>query len=100
MSLEVKGRVIAKPASDSGVSSNGIWKKSYLVIRYEDGQYPKDILLSNMRKAEEFERIQAGQTGTFKFDARARLASNGKYYQDLECWSWTLDQQQQTQGPI
>lgn len=91
--MEIKGRVTAKPATESGSSARGIWMKAFLVIRYEDGQYPKDILLSNMRKAEEFERIQVGQSGTFKFDARTRQANNGKWYCELECWDWALDQQ-------
>lgn len=96
--MEIKGRVVEKPATESGSSSRGIWRKAFLVIRYEDGQYPKDILLSNMRKAEEFERIQKGQSGTFKFDARTRQGNNGKWYCDLECWDWTIDQPQQHGG--
>lgn len=89
--MEIKGRVLEKPASKTGVSSKGPWKRAQLVIRYEDGQYPKDILLSNMNKAEEFERIPLGATGTFKFDGSVR-EKDGNYYLDLNCWSWTLDQ--------
>ena len=80
------------------MSSRGPWKKAYLVIRYEEGTYPKDILLSNMKKAEEFERIAVGQTGLFKFDARTKQAQSGKWFCDLECWSWTLDPQGVSQG--
>lgn len=101
--MEIKGKVIAKPASEAGVSSRGPWKKAYLVVRYEEGQYPKDILISSMRKAEEMERVQIGQSGTFKFDARTRQANNGKWYCELECWALDLDQQQHggyQQGPI
>lgn len=100
--MEIKGKVLSKPASESGVSSRGPWKKAYLVIRYEDGNYPKDILLSNLKKAEDFERIRVGDTGVFKFDARTKQANNGKWYCDLECWSWSIDQQSQNyqQGPI
>lgn len=101
--MEIKGRVIAKPASESGTSARGFWKKAYLVIRYEEGQYPKDILLSSMRKAEDMERVREGQTGTFKFDARTRQAQNGKWYCELECWALDLDQQQNATyqgGPI
>jgi len=90
--MEVKGRVIEKPASITGTSQRGPWRKAALVIRYEDGQYPKDILLTNMKKAEEFERIPKGATGTFKFDGRVS-SKDGRFYQDLECWQWTLDQQ-------
>ena len=85
-------KVIAKPASDAGVSSRGPWKKAYAVLRYEDGQYPKDIIVSNMKKAEDFERIPAGATGDFNVDGTCRRASNGKWYMDLNCWSWKLNQ--------
>lgn len=90
--MEVKGRVIEKPASITGTSQRGPWKRASLVIRYEEGQYPKDILLVNMRKAEEFERIPIGASGIFKYDSRLNR-KDGRYYQDLECWQWTLDQQ-------
>ncbi len=89
--MEIRGRVIGKPVSATGVSQRGPWKKAFLVIRYEDGQYPKDILLMNMRKAEEFERIPVGATGTFKYDGKVS-SKDGRYYQDLECWQWALDQ--------
>lgn len=92
--MEIHGEVIAKPASKTGVSSKGPWKKSFLVIRYETGSYPKDLILSNMNKAEEFERIRIGQSGAFKFDGSARVGQNGSWYLDLNCWSWTLDQPQ------
>ena len=96
--MEIKGKVYAKPESESGTSARGFWKKAYLVIRYEDGQYPKDILLSSMRKADEMEKVQVGQTGTFKFDARVRQSQNGKWFCDLECWSIEMDQQPAYQG--
>lgn len=105
INMEIRGKVYAKPDSVSGISSRGSWKKAFLVIRYDDGQYPKDILLSSMNKAEEMERVQIGQTGTFKFDARTRMGQNGKWFCELECWGIEIDQphgaqQPYTQGPI
>lgn len=84
--MEITGRVISKPDTLSGST----WKKSFIVVRYEEGQYPKDILLSNMKKPEEFERIRVGDRGTFKFDANVR-ESNGRVYCDLNCWSWKIE---------
>ena len=88
--MEITGRIIDKPRSETGVSSRGPWKKAYVVVRYEEGQYPKDILLSNMRKAEDFERLSVGQTAKFSFDAKARQGGSGKWYCDLECWNWSI----------
>lgn len=93
--MEIKGKIVAKPASDSGTSSRGVWKKAFVVVRYEEGQYPKEILLYNMKNADGFEQLQVGETCTFKFDARTRQANNGKWYCELECWSWNKDQPQQ-----
>ena len=99
--MEIKGKVTAKPATESGISSRGPWKKAYIVVRYEDGQFPRDILLCNMKKAEAFEALRVGDSGVFKFDAKTRQANNGKWYCELECWSWTTDQKQNNDnGPI
>lgn len=88
--MEITGKVVKKPASATGVSGKGPWKKAFVVIRYEEGQYPKDILLSNMKDAEDFERIRIGDKGTFKYDASVR-ESNGRFFCDLNCWSWKIE---------
>lgn len=88
--MEVKGKITAVPTAKSGVSSRGPWRKCFIVVEYEGGQYPKQILLSNMNKAEEFGKLHVGQSGTFKFDASVR-ETNGNYYLDLNCWSWQID---------
>ena len=88
--MEVKGKITAIPAPKAGVSAKGPWKKAFIVVEYEGGQYPKQILLSNMNKAEDFSRLRVGDTGTFKFDGSVR-ENNGNHYLDLNCWSWSLD---------
>lgn len=92
--MEIKGKIVAIPQPKAGVSARGPWKKAFLVIQYEDGQFPKQLLLSNLNKAEEFGRLQVGQTGTFKFDGSVR-ENNGNHYLDLTCWSWQIDQPQE-----
>lgn len=89
--MEIKGKITAIPAQKTGTSSRGSWKKCFIVVEYESGQYPKQIMLSNMNKADEFSRLRVGDTGTFKFEGSVR-ENNGNYYLDLNCWSWTLDQ--------
>lgn len=97
--MEVKGKITSSPIVRAGVSARGPWKRVSIVVEYESGQYPKQVLLSNMNKAEEFERLQVGQTGTFKFDGSVR-ENNGNYYMDLNCWSWQMDQQQTPTQPV
>lgn len=84
--MEVTGKVIAKPQSKSGST----WKKAFIVVRYDDGQYPHDIMLSNMKQADDFERIRIGDKGTFKFDGSCREAGD-RWYFDLNCWSWKIE---------
>lgn len=88
--MEIKGKITAIPAPKTGTSSRGSWKKAFIVVEYEGGQYPKQIMLSNMNKAEEFSCLRVGDTGTFKFDGSVR-ENNGNYYLDLNCWSWSID---------
>lgn len=87
--MEISGRVIEVCPIERGTSSRGPWAKAAVVIRYEDGQFPKDIVLTNLNKAEEFAKLQVGYTGVFKFDAKSHKSNNGKWYCDLNCWSWT-----------
>lgn len=98
--MEIKGKITATPQAKSGISQRGPWKKAFIVVEYESGQFPKQLLLSNMSKAEDFEKLMVGQTGTFKFDGGVREASNGSYYMDLNCWSWQIDNSTADAGPI
>ena len=100
--MEIHGRVTAVPAPESGTSSRGPWKRQTVVVEYESGQYPKSIALQNQKDADAFGRLRVGDTGTFKVDFKTR-EFNGKFYTDITCWGWTLDQQQQNgyqNGPI
>lgn len=93
--MEIHGHITAIPPAKSGTSAKGFWKKCFIVVQYEDGQFPKQILLSNMKKPEDFARLRVGQSGTFSFDGAVR-ENNGNYYLDLNCWGWQLDDN----GPI
>lgn len=91
--MEITGKVTGKKV-DSGFSRKGNpWKKVSIVVQYEDGQYPKQVLLMNMQKAEDFDRIRIGDSGTFKFDGEVR-ESGDRYYLELRCWSWKIEDDQ------
>lgn len=77
------------PPEKTGSSSRGFWRKVFIVVQYEDGQYPRQIMLSNMNKAEDFARLRVGDVGKFKFDGNVR-ENDGKYFMDLNCWAWDL----------
>lgn len=99
--MDIHGKVTAVPAPESGISTKGPWKRQTIVVEYESGQYPKSIAIQNQKNAEEFGRLRVGDTGTFKVDFKTR-EYNGKFYTDINCWGWTLDQPANgaPQGPI
>ena len=90
--MDIRGKVTAVPAPESGTSSRGPWKRQTIVVEYESGQYPKSIAIQNTKDAESFGRIPIGATGVFKVDFKTR-EYNGKFYTDITCWGWALDQQ-------
>jgi hypothetical protein len=89
--MEFKGRVTAVLPIERGSGRNGPWARATVVLGYESGQYPKSIALQNSKDAEKFAQIRVGQTGTFQVDFKTR-EYNGKFYTDINCWSWKLDQ--------
>lgn len=97
--MEVTGKIVAIPREKTGSSSRGFWRKVFIVVQYEDGQYPKQIMLSNMNRAEDFAKLRVGQTGKFKFDGKVG-ENNGNYYLDLNCWAWELDGTATAQPPV
>ena len=88
--MEVTGRIVAIPKEKTGSSARGFWRKTFIVVQYEDGQYPHQIMLSNMNRAEDFAKLRVGQTGKFKFDCKVN-ENNGNYFQDITCWAWDID---------
>lgn len=101
--MEITGKVVAVPPAMTGVSARGPWKKSTVVVEYESGQYPKRVVLTNMKDAEAFGQLRVGETYKFYFDMEAR-DSNGKWFQDIKCWKWesisSSAQASSAQGPI
>lgn len=97
--MEIRGKIIATPMAKSGVSSRGPWKKTFIVVEYNEGDFKHQLLMSNMKNAEDFGRLSVGQSGTFKFDGSVR-DNGGNYYMDLNCWSWNIDQSQNTNAPF
>lgn len=86
--MEITGKITGI-REKTGSSSKGFWRKVFVVVQYEDGQYPHQMLLSNMNKAEDFAKLRVGQTCKFKFDGKVN-DNNGNYYQDLICWAWDV----------
>ena len=91
--MEIIGKIITVAPIERGNSSRGPWSRATIVVEYESGQYPKTIALQNSRDAENFARLQIGQIGKFFFDTKTR-EFNGKYYTDINCWKWEIQNSQ------
>lgn len=92
--MELTARVIQSLGVTSGVSKAGNpWQKGGLVVETE-GQYPKKIMLSNMKSAEEFARLPIGALVKFGIDLESR-EFNGKWYTNVNAFSFQLLEGQQ-----
>ena len=88
--MEIIGKITAVGPIESGTAANGQWSRCTIIVEYESGQYPRSLAITNKKNPSEFSRLQVGQVGTFKIDCRAR-EYNGKFYNDITCWSWKLN---------
>lgn len=92
--MEIKGKVVANLGLQKGTSKAGKeWAKSTVVIEY-GGQYPKKIVLDNLKNAEEFAKLAVGTEGVFHIEVESR-EFNGRWYTSASCWKWETTQQPQ-----
>ena len=89
--LTIKGKVIQCLGMQSGTSKSGKnWSKATVILE-TPGQYPKTVAVTNMNNAEKFAAIPVGSTGEFCIEIDSR-EYNGKWYTNVNCWKWTLEQ--------
>lgn len=95
--MEIKGKVVANLGIQSGTSKAGkVWSKASIVIETE-GNYPKKVVLENLKKAEEFSKIAVGSVGTFHVEIQSN-EFNGRWYTSVSCWKWEIGAAPQTQS--
>ena len=93
LQMEIKGKVIQNLGIQSGTSKAGkAWSKASILIETE-GQYPKKVVLDNLKNADEFGKLTVGSTGTFHIEIESR-EYNGRWYSSVNCWKWATD------GPV
>lgn len=92
--MEIKGRVIQSLGVQSGTSKAGKpWSKaSVLVETAENPQYPKRVVISNMKNADAFSKIAVDTDVIFKVEIESR-EYNGRWYTEVSCWGWDVAQQ-------
>lgn len=85
--MHLEAVVIRSLGVQSGTSKAGNpWEKASIVVETQ-GQYPKKIALSNMKRAQEFAALPIGSMYKFGIDIESR-EFNGRFYTDVSAYSW------------
>ena len=89
MEIIIKGTVSKVLGLQSGMSKSGKpWEKAdILVSAGSNPQYPKEILISNLKDAKQFAALKVGEKCEFKVDIESRLF-NDRYYTNITCYAW------------
>ena len=88
--MEVKGKIIKNLGVQSGTSKSGKnWSKATIILEYGDAQYPKQVALDNLKRAEEFAKLPVGAEGTFSIEVSSH-EYNGRWFTSATCWKWDL----------
>jgi hypothetical protein len=95
--MEIKGKVFKVLPLREGVSASGnAWKMQTIVVEYQDGQYTSKVALDNMKKADEFGKLNVGDEYIFKCNTPTSREYNDRWYTSINCWAW--DDGKSTQG--
>jgi len=93
--MEIKGKIIA--VSDIETFNSGFYKRTVVVDNGEKWENP--LPLEMVKEKADLFSGKVGETGTFFINLRGR-EYNGRYFVNVQCWKWELDQPAQpTQEP-
>jgi len=84
MDLKITGRVLQILDEQSGESRNGPWRKQDFILETE-GQYPKQVCVTQWGDNIESFGIRQGETVTATIDIQSR-EYNGRWYTDVKAW--------------
>ena len=84
MDLQITGTVTQILEEQSGESQRGPWRKQDFILETE-GQYPREVCITQWgEKIEEFD-VQEGETLTVHIDIESR-EYKGRWYTDVKAW--------------
>lgn len=89
--MDIKGVVKAVLPLQSGTSAKGEWKRQTVVVEFKDGDYTSCVALDNVKKAEEFGKLNIGDECTFKCNTPTSREYNGRWYTSVNCWGWDVE---------
>lgn len=84
MDLQITGEVVEVLEEKSGTSKNGPWRKQDFILE-TDGQYPKQVCVTQWGDdIEEFD-VREGERLTAHIDIQSR-EYKGRWYTDVKVW--------------
>ena len=89
--MDIKGVVKTVLPLQSGTSAKGEWKRQTVVVEFKDGDYTSCVALDNVKKAEEFGKLNIGDECTFKCNTPTSREYNGRWYTSINCWGWDVE---------
>jgi hypothetical protein len=95
--MDIKGVVKAVLPLQSGTSAKGEWKRQTVVVEFKDGDYTSCVALDNVKKAEEFGKLNIGDECTFKCNTPTSREYNGRWYTSVNCWGWDVENKAEAQ---
>lgn len=87
--MELQGKVFAVLPLQSGTSARGEWKRQTVVFSVDDGKFETKIAVENVKKADEFGKLNVGDEVKFRFDVSSR-EFQGKWFTSATCWYWEV----------
>ena len=94
--MDIKGVVKAVLPLQSGTSAKGEWKRQTVVVEFKDGDYTSCVALDNVKKAEDFGKLNIGDECTFKCNTPTSREFNGRWYTSVNCWGWDVENKAET----
>jgi hypothetical protein len=101
--MDIKGVVKAVLPLQSGTSAKGEWKRQTVVVEFKDGDYTSCVALDNVKKADDFGKLNIGDECTFKCNTPTSREYNGRWYTSVNCWGWDVENKaevEQEQEPM
>ncbi|MDX1567063.1 MAG: DUF3127 domain-containing protein [Longimicrobiales bacterium] len=97
MDLQITGTVTQVLEEQSGESARGPWRKQDFILETE-GQYPREVCITQWgEKIEDFD-VQEGETLTVHIDIESR-EYKGRWYTDVKAWRVERARPQQAPEP-
>ena len=91
MDLQIVGNVTQILEEQSGTSKNGPWRKQDFILETE-GQYPKQVCITQWGDNIEKFGVQEGERLTVHIDLQSR-EYNGRWYTDVKAWRVEREQE-------